>query len=86
MDPFSPFEDEEPDREFQETLRSISPETVLDFVLAVLLAHVGLFAGSLGLMLIWFRGQWEVGGALLAGGLLGLALTVAVYRRHRTRN
>jgi len=47
------------------------------------LVHAGLFATSLGLMLVGFRGQWLVGGTLAVGGLLALSGAVVQYRRFR---
>lgn len=45
----------------------------------VVLFNVGLFAVSLGIMLIGFRGAWAFGGAFLAVGLLALARGVYRY-------
>lgn len=84
FDPFSP-EDDGSDfgPEFQKSVEKMPAGTFWAFVLAALLGHAGLFAGSLGLLLIAFRSQWVLGGGLLAGGLLALVLTVLIYRRHR---
>ena len=84
----SPFEEDgtagqsEESEAFQEAIERMSGETLLAFVLALAFAHVGLFATSLGLLLIYFRGLWTVGGGVVAVGLVALALTVWVYRWH----
>lgn len=74
-------------REFQESIQKSIQETPRGtfwaFLLAVLFAQAGLFAVSLGMMLIGFRDQWMVGGALFSGGVLALVITVIIYRWHR---
>lgn len=47
----------------------------------VLIANVAVFALALGPMLIFFRGQWSLGGRLIA---LGVVLTAWTYYRVRT--
>lgn len=47
----------------------------------VALANVSLFAVSLGVMLLVFRGQVAAGGASLVVGVAALALAVRRYRR-----
>jgi hypothetical protein len=86
FDPLSLL-DEEFDRsgEFQASVEELPREVFWAFLGAVLLAQVGLFAASLGLMLVGFRGQLAVGGALFVGGILALGGTVVVYRRVRGR-
>ena len=77
---------EKPAAEFQESMESIREiprETLWAFILAVWLAHVGLFAVSLGLLLIGFWGWWWIGGALVVGGSIALVLTAAIVRWHR---
>lgn len=78
-----PPDDDAADRDLREGLRDVSPETLRTFVLLAVLVQAGLFVGSLGVMLVAFRGQWALGGALLVGGLLVLALSVALYRKRR---
>lgn len=51
------------------------------FVACVVLANLALFGVSLGLMLIGFRGNWRIGGALVA---VGLVAGIRAYRRYRT--
>lgn len=80
-----PAEDERADRDLREGLRNVSPETLRAFVLAAVAVQAGLFAVSLGLMLVWFRGQRAVGGGLVVGGLVALAVGAALYRRQRSR-
>lgn len=80
---FGPPDDAEADRDLRQGLAEISPETLRRFVLVAVLVQVGLFAASLGGMLVAFRGQRVLGGALVIGGLLALAVSVAVYRRQR---
>lgn len=47
---------------------------------AVVLANIAVGASSLGVMLIGFRGQWAVGGALIALGVLAGVRTYWTYR------
>ncbi|RQG93300.1 hypothetical protein EA462_01805 [Natrarchaeobius halalkaliphilus] len=84
MDPL--LDEDEPTGDLQDPVRKIDSETLLAFMFAVLFAHIGLFATSLGLMLIGFRGRWVVGSAVVVVGALGLVLTVAVYRRYRSKS
>ena len=49
---------------------------------SALLAQVGLFAASLGVMLMTFRDQWTLGGGLFVGGVLALAVTAGIYVWH----
>jgi hypothetical protein len=95
-EPFGPVEPEEydPEAQFgspehdlapQAPAPSTAPEDV-DQDLAqtwwtsVLLANVALGAPAVGLMLVYFRGQWRVGGAAV---LVGLLATVALVRSIR---
>ena len=80
-----PAEDEQANRNLEEGLRKASPETLRAFVFLAVAIQVGLFAASLGVLLVGFREQRLLGGALAVGGLLALALSVAGYRRHRRR-
>lgn len=56
------------------------------FWTAVVLANAGLFAVSLGPMLVFFRGQWLFGGGLFVFGLLALARTYQHVRAFQTRD
>jgi len=82
-DPFPPDDDDDAAayRNLREGLEEISPETLKAFVLLAVVVQAGLFAASLGVMLVWFRGQRVLGGVLAVSGLLALAFTVVVYRR-----
>jgi hypothetical protein len=83
LDPFSVVEEEdELPPEFETSVRTLSAATFWAFVASALLAQAGLFAASLGLLLIVFRGQWTLGGGLLVGGVLALAITAAIYVWH----
>lgn len=76
-------DDPEADRDLEQGLRGVSPETLRTFVLLAVLVQAGLFAGSLGVLLVAFRGQRLVGGALTVGGVSSLVISVAIYRRRR---
>jgi hypothetical protein len=83
----SPFENDssdDADEEIQEAVSSMSRETLLAFMGALFFAHAGLFATSVGLLLVYFRGQWVVGGAVAVGGVAALALTGWIYRWHES--
>jgi hypothetical protein len=45
--------------------------------------NVALFAIAVGALLIGFRGQWELGGSVLAAGLVLLGYGLYKYRRYR---
>ena len=55
-------------------------ELLVGFWVIVILANIGLFAVSLGAMLLFFRGAFEVGGALLVVGLVALGRAYWRYR------
>lgn len=87
LDPFSVIEEDAETPDFDtETIQRGDSETFWAFLAAVILAQVGLFAASLGAMLYWFRGQETLGGALAVGGLVALAITVAITVWHRRRD
>lgn len=80
--PFPPDDDDaEADRALRDGLGNASPETLKAFVVLAVVVQAGLFAASLGVLLVWFRGQRVLGGALAVGGLLALAFAVVSYRR-----
>lgn len=58
----------------------VSTEVATAFWSVVVLVNVGLFGASLGLMLVYFRNDLELGGGLL---LLGAFALVHAYRRYR---
>lgn len=62
-----------------------SPELQRAFWSLVAVFNIGLFAVSLGALLVGFRGQWNLGGSLLAAGAVLLAYGVWQYRRYRVR-
>ena len=84
MNPFSWDDDDESDRspDLQQTFSEISPVTFRAFLFVSLFLQVGLFAGSLGLMLIVFRRQWTLGTKLVGCGLSAFVIAVIIYRRH----
>jgi small-conductance mechanosensitive channel len=70
-------------RDLREGLRNADPETLRAFVVLAVVVQAGLFAASLGVMLVWFRGQRLLGTALALGGLLALGASFALYRKRR---
>ncbi|RXK51339.1 DUF7322 domain-containing protein [Halorientalis pallida] len=88
FDPFSVVETEEvaePPEGLSESIQRADAATFWGFLAAVGLAQAGLFAASLGLMLGGFRGQWTLGGLLVGGGLVAMALAGGIVRWHRRR-
>jgi hypothetical protein len=79
-------DDPEADRDLKRGLRSISPGTLRTFIVLAVLVQIGLFAASLGVLLVAFRGQRLVGGALAVGGVLSLVVSAEIYRRRRSRS
>jgi hypothetical protein len=59
----------------------IDPELQRAFWASVVLANVALGGLSLGLMLIYFRGQWTVGLGAVGLGAFALARTYLYYRQ-----
>ena len=82
VDPFS-LDDASDGSDVQEVLTRTPPETLRAFVFVSVLVQVGLLAGSLGLMLAAFRGQWSLGTGLAGVGVAAFALAVVYYRRYR---
>ncbi|WP_132059031.1 DUF7322 domain-containing protein [Halorussus amylolyticus] len=80
LDPFPP-EGEDDVADLQGKVQEISQDTLRRFIVVAVLVQAGLFAGSLGAMLVAFRGQRTVGGALVVGGTVSLGVALAVYRR-----
>lgn len=64
----------------------VSPELFTAFWGVVLSANVGLFAVSLGLMLVYFRGQWRLGGTAVALGVGTFVYGYFKYRRYQRQN
>ena len=61
----------------------VDPAVRRTFWRLVVVVDVALLALALGPMFIYFRGDWETGGPLVALGAVALAYGVAVYRRYR---
>lgn len=83
LDPGSILEEGETDDDVGAIIGSAPKATLRAFVGAALLAQVGLFALSLGVLLAYFRGQSVLGGGLVVGGVVALVATLAVVRRQR---
>lgn len=84
-DDLSPFEGRDPERAADGrdgAIQQLPRETLFAFAGVLFFAHVGLFAASLGLLLVGFRGHWLLGGTLVGVGLASLWLTVRIYRWH----
>lgn len=61
----------------------VDSDLVTTFAVSVILANAALLALSLGLMLAYFRGRYQLGGALALGGVLLLLRVYQYYRRFR---
>ncbi|WP_224332401.1 DUF7322 domain-containing protein [Haloprofundus halobius] len=59
------------------------PEVATAFWVSVLFANVAVGALALGPMLIYFRGQWRLGGGLVVVGVLIALRTYQRYRQFR---
>lgn len=64
----------------------VPPELFKAFWGTVVSINVGLFAVSLGLMLVYFRGQWRVGGGAIVLGIGTLVYGYLKYRRYQQDN
>lgn len=64
----------------------VPPGLLTAFWSVVVSLNVGLFATSLGLMLVYFRGQWRLGGGVFVLGVATLAYGYLKYRGYRRRN
>jgi hypothetical protein len=53
------------------------------FWASVVLVNLAVFALSLGLMLIVFRGQWLLGLGLVGGGTVALSRTYSLYQQFK---
>lgn len=60
-----------------------NPELQRAFWQLVLVFNAAVFAVSLGVILLGFRRDWEIGGALLVGGTVAFLYGVRKYREHR---
>ena len=63
----------------------VDAEVARLFWAAVVYANIALGGVSIGLLLVWFRGQVTVGGAAVAVGLFALYRTYDLYRTHQER-
>ena len=61
------------------------PELLRTFWASVVLANVALAGVTVGPMLIYFRGQWKLGGLLVVIGLFCFARTYSIYAEFRDR-
>jgi hypothetical protein len=61
----------------------VPPEVARMFWRVVIAANIGVLAMSLGLMVIYFRGQWRLGGSAIALGLGTLAYGYLIYWRQQ---
>lgn len=62
----------------------VDEELFRTFWATVVMANVGLFAASLGLMFAVFRGQHRLGGLVFAIGVLALLFGYRHYRTYRS--
>ncbi|MFB6353246.1 MAG: hypothetical protein ABEJ92_04095 [Halobacteriales archaeon] len=62
-----------------------SPALQRAFWSLVAVFNVALFALALGVLLVAFRDQWDLGGSLAAAGLVLFGYGVWQYRRYRER-
>lgn len=85
LDPGSLLEEDHAGSDVGRVIREVPQATLRAFVGAVLLAQVGLFAVSLGVLLASFRGQTTLGAALVAVGVASLVATAVIVRRQRRR-
>lgn len=84
FDPF-PFDEDESADDLEASLEAISPSTLVAFIAVAGLVQFGLLVGSIGIMLVTFRGQWTIGGVLIGSGVGALLLAYVSYRRYRAR-
>ena len=83
MDPFSLDDEGDGSADLEGVFTGPAHATLRAFLLVSVLVQIGLFAGSLGAMLVAFRGQWGLGTLLVGGGLAALGLAALRYRRYR---
>lgn len=68
------------------TETDVSEELFETFWRLVLTLNVGLFAISLGPMLVYFRGQWRLGGGLFVLGVLAFGYAYYRYRAYTNQD
>lgn len=66
--------------DLEENIEEADEEVVRTFAISVLLTNVAVLAVSLGLMLIYFRGRWRLGGGLVVVGVLAQLRMYMHYR------
>ncbi|HET7322935.1 MAG TPA: hypothetical protein VFJ06_01240 [Halococcus sp.] len=59
----------------------VPPELAQAFWRVVVAVNIGVFAVSLGLMLVYFRGEWQLGGSAVALGIVTLIYGYLRYWR-----
>lgn len=64
----------------------IDPDLYSLFWRLVIVLDVALFALAIGPLFIYFEGNWDVGGPLVALGLVSFAYAVSQYRSYRARS
>lgn len=62
---------------------AVDADTARYFWSAVVLANVAVAGVAIGVMLVGFRGQWTLGGALVLLGLFAGLRTYRIYRNFR---
>jgi len=62
----------------------VDPDLLHSFVVILLLIKVGVILVSAGSLLVGFRGQLELGGALVAAGVFAFARAIQHYRSRPT--
>lgn len=86
-EPDDPYDDPgDPESRFDLTIPDdvdVPSELYRAFWGLVAVFNVALFAVAVGALLIVFRGQWDLGGSILAAGLVLLAYGLYQYRRYR---
>lgn len=68
------------DGELMANVGDVDEETFSAFLASAVLTNIALFAVSLGLMLLYFRGMQQVGGGLV---LLGVLAQLRMYQYYR---
>ena len=61
----------------------VDSEVAKFFWVSVVYANVALGGVTIGLLLVWFRGQWTVGGVAVAVGCFALYRTYDLYRTYQ---
>lgn len=81
LDPTSMLADDDAEAEVGRALHEVPQSTLRAFAGGVLLAQVGLFAVSLGVLVAAFRDQTVLGAAFVAVGVGSLLATLVIVRR-----